>query len=194
VTIENFIQERVYLKGVSPRTVEWYHGSFRAFNNALESKQTIRARIAELKARGVSHTINRRLRCINAYFRCLHQEHGQEFVRIPKLKEEQKVLQTLADDAIGRILSFRPKTTSLNLVRAHLVTLTMLDTGQRISEVLELTTGDVDFDNMTLRVRGKGGKHRLVPFSHELRKVLFRCTRSKLISSLGRRTKLRFPS
>jgi site-specific recombinase XerD len=55
----------------------------------------------------------------------------------------------------------------------------MLDTGLRIPEVLGLTTGDVDFDNMTLRVRGKGGKHRLVPFSHELRKVLFRHTRSK---------------
>jgi hypothetical protein len=77
VTIENFIQERVYLKGVSPRTVEWYHGAFRAFNNALESKQTIMARIAELKAWGVSHIIiNSRLRCINAYFRWLHQEHG----------------------------------------------------------------------------------------------------------------------
>jgi len=120
VTIENFIQERVYLKGVSPRTVEWYHGAFRAFNNALESKQTIMARIAELKARGVSHiTINSRLRCINAYFRWLHQEPGGEFVRIPKLKQEQKVIQILGDGVIARILAFRPKSASLNLVRAH---------------------------------------------------------------------------
>jgi hypothetical protein len=46
------------------------------------------------------------------------------------------VLQTLADDAIGRILSFRPKTTSLNLVRAHLVTLTMLDNAAHVCGVV----------------------------------------------------------
>ncbi len=180
VTIDDFIQERVYLKGVSPRTVEWYQGSFRAFANALGSKQTIIARIAQLKARGASHiTINSYLRCINAYFRWLHVEHGQDAIRIPKLKEEQKILQTLSTDAIVKITKFRPKTTSRNLFRAHLIVLTMLDTGLRISEVLGLVVADVDFDNLLLRVNGKGGKHRLVPFSFELRKILFRYTRSK---------------
>ena len=180
MTIDDFIQERVYLKGVSPRTVEWYQNSFRAFDNALESKQTILSRIAVLKNRGASHiTINSYLRCINAYLMWLHKEHGRDLLRIPKLKEEQKILQTLSTEAIGRILAFRPKTTSRNMVRAHLVVLTILDTGLRISEALGLKISDVDFDNLTLRVNGKGGKHRLVPFSHELRKVLFRYAKSK---------------
>ncbi len=39
--IEQFIQERVYLKGVSPKTVVWYHNSFNAFDGALASKQTV---------------------------------------------------------------------------------------------------------------------------------------------------------
>jgi integrase/recombinase XerD len=180
MTIEDFIQERVYLKGVSPRTVEWYQTSFRAFDNALASKQTIINRVAELKGRGASHiTINSYLRCINAYFMWLNKEHGRELLRISKLKEEQKVLQTLSSEAIAKILAFRPKSASLNQVRAHLVVLTILDTGLRISEALGLKITDLDFDNLTLRVNGKGGKHRLVPFSYELRKVLFRHTRSK---------------
>jgi site-specific recombinase XerD len=32
----------------------------------------------------------------------------------------------------------------------------------------------MDFDNLVIKVRGKGGKHRLVPFSVECRRVLFR--------------------
>jgi hypothetical protein len=42
--IEQFIQERVYLKGVSAKTVIWYQNSFKAFDGnafdgALASKQ-----------------------------------------------------------------------------------------------------------------------------------------------------------
>ena len=92
---KDFIQERVYLKGVSLRTVDWYRFSFRAFDGAMDSKQAIIRRIAEIKERGASHiTINSYLRCINAYFMWLHEEHGKDLVRIPKLKEEQKILAT----------------------------------------------------------------------------------------------------
>ena len=33
---------------------------------------------------------------------------------------------------------------------------------------------NVDFQNLTLAVKGKGNKHRLIPMSIELRKLLFR--------------------
>ena len=42
---------------------------------------------------------------------------------------------------------------------------------------------DVNWDTLSLRVKGKGNKHRLIPFSHELRKILFR------YASDGRRSK-----
>ena len=45
----------------------------------------------------------------------------------------------------------------------HVLTLTALDTGLRVSEILGLRRCDVDLDNLTLRVVGKGNKHRLVP-------------------------------
>jgi integrase/recombinase XerD len=49
-----------------------------------------------------------------------------------------------------------------------------LDTGIRISEALSLTKENIDLDNLALKVYGKGGKHRRVPFSLELRKILWR--------------------
>src|ERR1035437_2049581 len=103
---KDFIQERVYLKGVSLRTVDWYRFSFRAFDGAMDSKQAIIRRIAEIKERGASHiTINSYLRAVNAYFMWLHKEQGKELIKIPRLKEEQRILQTLIPANVSSILS-----------------------------------------------------------------------------------------
>src|SRR5579863_674715 len=178
MTTDEFIQERIYLKGVSSLTVEWYKCSFRAFDGAMGTKQTILARIAEIKNRGTSNiTINSYLRCVNAYLMWQHKEHGRDLLRIPKLKEEQKVLATLGNDGIAKIVRFRPPAGDANVIRVHLVAMVILDTGLRISEVLRLTTSDINFDQMILRVHGKGNKQRIVPFSQELRKVLYRYAR-----------------
>jgi site-specific recombinase XerD len=82
---QDFIQERLYFTGVSPRTVDWYKCSFRQFEGALASRQSMMDRIKVLKDRGASHiSINSYLRCINAYFNWLHKEHRRELIRIPR--------------------------------------------------------------------------------------------------------------
>jgi len=162
-----FLTERKYLKGVSPKTIIAYETAFKAFSGC-ESREQIIERIKELRERGVSATsVNCYLRHLNAYLKW--KEAG---FKIPKLKEEQKLLPVLSADMVGRILKFSPR--GVNATRAHLIALVILDTGLRISEVLGLTKEDVDFDQLTLRVLGKGGKHRVVPFSPDLRKHLFR--------------------
>jgi integrase/recombinase XerD len=173
---DQFIKERMYLKGVSPKTIEWYRQSFKSFQDALESKADIIDRIAVLRNRGVKAvSINTWLRCVNAYYMWLHKEHGKELVKIPKLKEEQKVLATLTGADILKILNCKIGTgIRVNERRAHLVALTILDCGLRASEVLGLSKEDCDFDNLIFKVLGKGSKHRLVPFSFELRKTLWR--------------------
>ena len=59
----------------------------------------------------------------------------------------------------------------------HLLVLTLLDTGCRISEALGLRVADCDLDNLLLTLNGKGQKQRKVPISFELRKALYRHTR-----------------
>src|SRR5215469_13158088 len=49
--------------------------------------------------------------------------------------------------------------------RAHVAAILILDGGYRVSEVLGLPFEHCDFDNLVVRVRGKGNKHRLVPLS-----------------------------
>jgi len=38
---DQFFQERKYLKASTDSTVEWYRNSFRAFEGALESTETV---------------------------------------------------------------------------------------------------------------------------------------------------------
>ena len=127
----------------------------------------------ELRGRGLSPiTINSYLRCINAHLRWLHEEHKHDLLRIPRLREEQKILATLIPDHVKRLIQFVPN--RRNLKRAHMLTLVLLDTGLRFAEALNLEWERIDLDNLVLRVVGKGGKNRVVPFSFECRKVLYR--------------------
>jgi integrase/recombinase XerD len=172
VYTEQFITERTYLKGVSPATIQWYRSSFKAFDGALDSKQSIIIRIAELRKTNSPGSINTYLRCVNAYFRWLHEEQEVPLVKIPRLKEEHRVLTTLTPDQVQRLLAFKPKGT--NLVRAHTLAMLLLDTGMRFGEVLGLRWESVDLENLLITVAGKGGKQRVVPMSLEARKILFR--------------------
>ena len=74
MTPEQFTLERKYLKNVTLQTLTWYGNSFKAFEGALSSKASVNTRIAELRERGLNPiSINTYLRCINAYFRWLHE-------------------------------------------------------------------------------------------------------------------------
>jgi hypothetical protein len=47
--IDRFIQERVYLKSVTPATFRWYRSSFKAFEGALDTLESVKNRITELR-------------------------------------------------------------------------------------------------------------------------------------------------
>jgi integrase/recombinase XerD len=63
---------------------------------------------------------------------------------------------------------------------------------RRIEELLTARTSDFDFDNLLLTVVGKGRKQRKVPFSIELRRLLFRLAQVKDRASV--RSDLMFPA
>jgi site-specific recombinase XerD len=173
---DRFLQERRYLKGVSPETLRYYRWVRRAFLPILPNptKAGMLGCIQKLLADGVSPiSVNTYLRGFKAYCLWLKGEGLlKEDFKVQFLKAEQKVLATFSTGQVKAILAVKP--TKLWESRCHVITCTLLDTGLRISECLGLLRSDVDFDNLILKVLGKGGKHRLVPFSFELRKVLFR--------------------
>lgn len=179
---ELFVKERRYLQNVSQKTLEWYKYSFRAFAPHLKAvpleslalRQALKAGVVAASCSNLQpSSINDYLRAMNAFLRwCRDEGHLPELIKLDYLREEQKVIPTFAPQQIERLLAWKPRTFAEHRLSA-LVAL-LLDSGMRISEALGLLKSDVDFDNVLIRVRGKGGKHRTVPMSFELRKVLFK--------------------
>jgi len=175
---EDFVRHRKYLKNVTEKTLIWYQESFKALKKHHPentfTKASLQAFLIRLRETGVSPvTCNVRCRAINAYLRWLHEEgHLDLLLRIPPLKCEQKVLPTLSVAQVKAILAYRPILFSQHRIYALLCLL--LDTGLRVAEALSLTRDKMDFDNMLITVKGKGEKHRVVPMSFALRKILFR--------------------
>jgi integrase/recombinase XerD len=165
---QQFIRERQYLHNVSPRTLEWYANSLRWLPSETPSQEQLNEAVLRMRERGLKATgCNCAIRAINCYLRW-----SGSALKIQPLKEPHLVLPTFTDAHVKRIVAWKPKGEYPR--RLHLLTLFLLDTGCRISEALTLRVRDIDFDNLLVTLDGKGRKQRVVPFSFELRKAMFR--------------------
>ncbi|MGH9393661.1 MAG: tyrosine-type recombinase/integrase, partial [Terriglobales bacterium] len=90
----------------------------------------------------------------------------------------------LASPRLGRRLPQFPSTEQVNRMlddpapeaafpeRDHALLEVLYGCGLRVSEVTALSLGDVDYEEMTLRVIGKGRRQRIVPFGRKARAAL----------------------
>jgi integrase len=164
---EEFITERVYLNNVSPKSVAYYRWAFASWRKHSRDGCP-KSFVINARQSGISPvSMNTYICAMNAYWKW-----AGERKHLAYLKEEEKLLITFSPEQVLRIVNAKP--VGRNETRARMVALTALDTGMRIQELLNLRRTDVDFDNLLFRVHGKGNKHRLVPMSIELRKLLFR--------------------
>jgi site-specific recombinase XerD len=107
---ETFVQERRYLHNVSPKTLEWYGCSLRAFQPYLAAVHgetdlpaQVRKAVMTMAASGklAATSINDYARCMNAFLRWLRiEKHISIEVRIPRLKTSQKVLEIFSEDQV----------------------------------------------------------------------------------------------
>lgn len=75
----------------------------------------------------------------------MHDEgHSAARARLPLLKTERRILDTLTPPQIRQLVEWRPRTFAQH--RLHALLLTVLDTGIRIDEALKLEWADVDFE------------------------------------------------
>jgi integrase/recombinase XerD len=199
-----FLRERTFLNNVTPKTAEWYQTAWNAFqrfrreapatsaNQPLITKADLQGFVLQLRHRGVKPiSCNCWLRAMNAFCRWLHEQGAiPEPIKVHPQKLEKRLLPTHGDVALRTLLTYRPGT--LINWRVHVVACTILDTGCRIEELLTARVIDFDFDNLLLLVTGKGRKQRKVPFSVELRKLLFRFGQIK--EKAGIRSELMFPA
>lgn len=97
-------------------------------------------------------------------------------VKMPKL--DRRILPALEQDDLARLLDACK--TSCNPERDRAMILTLLDTGCRASEFVNLNIGDLDIQRGTLAIHaGKGSKDRMVFIGAKTRKAMLRVLMSR---------------
>jgi integrase len=195
-------RERTYLHNITPKTRN-YLTAWKAFLRAHAEAPARTPDASILTCRPAAlHRPSARARGEGSYVQLLAAgpervwpvaAHGRRIpqpVRLPPQREEKRLLQLHDQTALRALIRYRPKT--YIQWRVHAVACTILDTGCRIEELLTARVIDFDFDNLLLTVAGKGRKQRRVPFSVELRKVLFRFAQVKARGDV--RSDLMFPA
>ncbi len=176
---EQFIRERQYLCNVSPRTIDWHSQSLKWLGIEEPNEDDLKAAVLRMREAGLkASSVNCRIRSINAYLHWNTPNAGPKcgsgcrHLKLSKLKEEQRVLPTYSQKDITLFLRWKPQ--RFYDRRTQAIVLTLADTGCRVSEALGLRWQDVNLDDLLLTVVGKGNKQRVIPFSIELRKFLFK--------------------
>jgi integrase/recombinase XerD len=159
---EQFIQEKKYLANVSPATCEWYKQSLRWLLSPSPDEPALKDFVMRMRATGLTaSSCNCHIRAVNSY---LHWASGLgtkccaacSHLKVPKLREEHRILPTFSTDNIQKILKWKPK--GFCPTRLHVLMLLLADTGCRSGEALTLRWADVDFDNMLLKLSSRHDK------------------------------------
>lgn len=201
---EQFTKERRYLGNLSERSIEWYQQAFKWLPNENPTEAQLKQAVIRTRDEGLSaRSINSYRTALNAYLHWLKNPETKcsgacSHPRIARMKVEEKVLSVYSPADVGAFARWKAKTYCQRRLQA--IALMLADTGCRISELIGLRWQDVNFDDLLVTVRGKGNKQRMIPFSLELRRYLFKLqqqTKHDLVFAtsdghkLGRRNVLR---
>lgn len=169
--VTRFINSR---RGLSERTRVEYQHDIELLLNYLkpDNLSTITVDNIEhfLDSRQVSASLtNRRLSAYNTFFKYLLRRNLITSNPIP-LVERQKKIQRLP-----RVLD-QEQLSRIRIVCPNLVVRTMVElfyhTGTRFSELHSCDLNDLNLNDMTLRVMGKGGRERVIPVSNSILPII----------------------
>ena len=106
-------------------------------------------------------TLQRIISSLSSFYRYLFVQGAIETNPLPAVDRpriKEKELKYLKHNQVMRLLDSIPKADE----RDRLIIRLIYATGVRVSELCGITISDIDFDDHTIRVLGKGGKIRLV--------------------------------
>ena len=121
-------------------------------------------------------SIARKLASLRSFYRFAQRQQLADSNPAKPLRNPRggrKLPHFLSSDEIGQLLS-APALGSLLGLRDHAILETIYSAGLRVSEVVGLNDGDLDFDEAMARIRGKGRKERLAPLGKFAIKALKR--------------------
>lgn len=122
------------------------------------------------------YSVDAYCRGIKAFFSFLEREefipsNPVKKVKLPRLPE--MVVPTFSEKEIGKLLA-QPDKHRNEGFRDYAILLTFIDTAVRLSELAGLKAADIDYEQNTFLVMGKGRRERHVPFGRRVAKALMR--------------------
>ncbi len=184
-SLQTFLNHCLVEKGLSKNTVSAYGrdlGSFVDFlkssKTAIESanSETVSKFVAELRVKKLSESsIARKVVAIRSWYNFLEKDAGisnqvKEYLppKIPK-----RLPKALTIDEVSRLIDSCDD--SIIGIRNRALLELLYATGARVSEAVALNVGDILMSEdsvVTVKVKGKGGKERLVPLGSYAQKAL----------------------
>lgn len=175
---KKFLRDKQFISNLSATTLKSYEKDVfgrwkRLVGKEMPTAENLDDFVIEMRQGNLSvTTCNISIRSFNSFLSWLHSKgHIQTPLKIAKLKEEKKIMQTFSDEQLRSVLTWKP--VNHYEWRFFAMFCVLMDTGVRVNECLTVQADGIDFDNLLMKVTGKGSKERIVPFSIELRKVLY---------------------
>lgn len=139
----------------------------------------IRSWLADLSSQNIqARSIRRKISSLNSYFRFLRKRNlcqNNPVSRLTSPKMKKRLPVTVQEtDIIRHLQGSREPLGSYRELLALTIIHVLYATGIRRSELLNLRISDLKLKQLQMKVMGKGGKERIIPFSGELRQSLER--------------------
>ena len=187
-------------KGLSINTITSYQSDINQFLKYLQTIQlsylfinekNINDFIKQLKTQCISNrSIARKLSSIKQLYLFLlklKKINSNPFNSIVLPKTQSLIPKPLSEAHIEMLLSSPDETTTKGYRDKTMIEL-MYATGLRVSELINLTLMQVNLNQGTIKVLGKGEKQRLVPmgeYANEYLTIYLQTTRKKLLKSVN---------
>lgn len=176
--VERFLNYLTVEKGLSANTIEAYRRDIQKFSNFLQKtdqditsfkRGELISFISSLRDAGnQATTVARNLATLRGFCKFMlmegiFQEDPIENLLTPK--GWKRIPRIIGTDEVSSILK-KPEGNNLSL-RDKAILEIMYSSGLRASEVINLKTGDINFEAGFLTVTGKGSKQRVVPMNEQ---------------------------
>lgn len=186
--IESFLDYLRFERNYSIETIKSYEGDLTQFGAFLQKEATdpgsgasidasqVRGWVVHLMDNGYSTTsINRKLSTLRSYFKFLLRKKLTDTDPMIGIKgpKNKKVLPSFVRESdMDRLLDDEDFGDDFKGRRDHMIVEMFYSTGMRLSELIGLEDVDLDFGAMTVKVRGKRDKERIIPITAGLRRSL----------------------
>ena len=185
--LSSFFAYLLYVRRASPLTVKAYKTDLEIFSSFLNdhalgaitevSPRNIRRWMVHLLAQGRSPaSVNRKVAALRSFFRFMcsngvvkvNPTRAIESVKVPK-----RLPVFLREEEMDVMLQPRDYPDTYDGHRDRAILQTFYLTGVRVSELCNLTVGQVDLSLGQLLVNGKRNKQRIIPLTAALHSILF---------------------